>query len=155
MPTGVVKGVANATDVKRIKFELPGIAFEDEPTLVRAEYNIAILRDPPAKVWNDLKTVKPGESAFDQDTRVLEQALQDWDLGIEISKAAIEDLQEPVRQAMVHLVTRYYVELQKSYADILQHIYRPGGDDAAVDPTPGGATASGSRARSRASRRTT
>ena len=114
-----------------------------------------ILKDPPAKVWNELKTVKPNETAFDQDTRVLEQALQDWDLGLDISRAAIEDLQEPVRQAMVHLVTKYYVELQKSYADILQHIYRPGGDDAPADPTPGGATASGSRARSRASRRTT
>ena len=144
MPTGIVKGVANATDVERIAFEILGTSYE-----------IAILKDPPAKVWNELKTIKPNESAFDQDTRVLEQALQEWDLGVEISKAAIEDLQEPVRQAMVHLVTRYYVELQKTYADILQHIYRPGGDDTPADPTPGGATASGSRARSRASRRTT
>ena len=140
----IVKGVANATDVERIEFEIVGTS-----------YWIAILKDPPAKVWNELKTVKPGESAFDQDTRVLEQTLQDWDLGIEITRAAIEDLQEPVRQAMVHLVTRYYVELQKSYADILQHIYRPGGDDTAADPMPGGATASDSRGRSRASRRTT
>jgi Phage tail assembly chaperone len=140
----IVKGVANATDVERIEFEILGTS-----------YWIAILKDPPAKVWNEIKTVKPGESAFDQDTRVLEQTLQDWDLGIEISRVAIEDLQEPVRQAMVHLVTRYYVELQKSYADILQHIYRPGGDGAPTDPSRGGATASDSPARSRASRRTT
>jgi len=144
MPVNGVKGVAHATDVERITFEIRDTS-----------YAIDILKDPPAKVWNELKTVKPNETAFDQDTRVLEQALQDWDLGLDISRAAIEDLQEPVRQAMVHLVTRYYVELQKSYADILEHIYRPGGDDTAADPTPGGATASGSRARSRASRRTT
>jgi len=142
MPT--VKGVANATDVERIDFEIGGTA-----------YWIDILKDPPAKVWNELKTVKAGETAFDQDTRVLEQSVQAWDLGLDISRAAIEDLQEPVRQAMVYLVTQYYVALQQTYADILQHIYRPGGDDAPTDPSPGGATASGSRARSRASRRTT
>ena len=138
-----VKGIANATDVERIEFEMAGTS-----------YRIAIYKDPPAKVWNDLKTVKPGETPFDQDTRVLEQALQEWDLGLEISRAAIEDLQEPVRQAMVHLVTQYYVALQKSYADILQHIYRPGGDDAPADPMRGAAPVSASPARSRASRRT-
>jgi hypothetical protein len=144
MPTGVVKGVANGTDVERIEFEIVGTS-----------YWIEILKDPPAKVWNELKTVKNGESPFDQDTRVLEHALQSWDLGIDISRAAIEDLQEPVRQAMVHLATRYYVELQKRYADILQHIYRPGGDETPADPSRGSATASDSRARSRGSRRTT
>jgi len=143
MPTGVVKGVANGTDVERIAFEIGGTS-----------YWIEILKDPPAKVWNELKTVKNGESAFDQDTRVLEQSLVEWDLGLDISRAAIEDLQEPVRQAMVHLVTRYYVELQKTYADILQHIYRPGGDETPTDPSSGSATASASPGRSRVSRRT-
>jgi hypothetical protein len=144
MPVNGVKGVANATDVERIEFDLLGTS-----------YWMEILKDPPAKVWNELKTVKPNETPFDQDTRVLEQALQAWDLGLDISRAAIEDLQEPVRQAMVHLVTRYYVELQKKYADILQHIYRPGGDGAPTDPSPGSATASDSPARSKASRRPT
>jgi hypothetical protein len=139
-----MKGVANALDVERLEFEIRGTS-----------YWIEILKDPPAKVWNDLKTVKPGESAFDQDTRVLERALVGWDLGLDISKAAIEDLQEPVRLAMVHLVTTYYVDLQKSYADLLSHIYRPGGDGGPVDPTPGNAPASASPAPSKASRRTT
>ena len=139
-----VKGIANATDLDRIEFEIGGTS-----------YRIDIFKDPPAKVWNDLKTVKPGETPFDQDTRVLERTIQDWDLGIEISKAAIEDLREPVRQAMVYLVTTYYVELQKQYADILQHIYRPGGDETPADPTRGSAPASESPARSRGSRRTT
>ena len=139
-----VKGIANATDRKRIEFDIGGTS-----------YRIEIFKDPPAKVWNDLKTVKPGETPFDQDSRVLEQSLQEWDLGLDISRAAIEDLQEPVRQAMVWLVTQYYVELQKSYADILQHIYRPGGDDTPVDPSRGSGPASASPERSRASRRTT
>ena len=139
-----VKGIANATEVERIEFEIADTS-----------YRIDILKDPPAHVWNDLKTIKPGETPFAQDTRVLEQAVQDWDLGVEISQAAINDLKEPVRQAMVHLVTQYYVALQKSYADILQHIYRPGGDDAPADPMPGAGPASASPARSRASRRTT
>ena len=85
-----VKGIANATDLERIAFDIGGTSYE-----------IAIFKDPPAKVWNDLKTIKPGETPFDQDTRVLERTVQDWDLGLEISKAAIEDLREPVRQAMV------------------------------------------------------
>lgn len=142
--TGKVKGVANATDLERIPFEVAGTSYE-----------IEILKDPPAKVWNAIKTVRPGESAFDQDTRMLEHALQAWDLGLDITREAIEDLQEPVRQAMVHLVTAYYVTLQQTYADLLRHIYaRPGGDDGPTDPTPGGAPASASRARSRASRPT-
>lgn len=138
-----VKGVANATDVESITFEIAGTS-----------YTVGILKEPPARTWNDIKTAKPGESAFDQDTRVLEAALQSWDLGLDITREAIEDLQEPVRQAMVHLVTQYYVALQKTYSDLLQHIYRPGGDGAPPDPSPGGAPASVSRGRSRGSRRT-
>jgi len=137
-----VKGIANATEVERIEFEILGTS-----------YWIDILKDPPARLWNELKTVKPGETAFDQDTRLLEHSLQDWDLGVDIKREAIEDLQEPVRQAMVHLVTKYYLALQKSYADILAHIYRPGGDGN-TDPSSGSATASGSRGRSKGSRRT-
>lgn len=137
-----VKGVANATEVERIEFTLGAVS-----------YWIEILKDPPARVWNALKTVKPGEAVFDQDSRVLLATLQEWDLGLDVTKEAIEDLQEPVRAAMVHLVTQYYLELQKRYSDILQHIYRPGGDGP-TDPSPGSATASGSPVPSRASRRT-
>jgi len=143
MPVGGVKGIANATDVERIEFEIGGTS-----------YWIEILKDPPARTWNELKRAIPGESVFETNSRVLEASLQAWDLGIDISREAIEDLQEPVREAMVHLVTKYYLELQKQYAEILKHIYRPGGDGAAVDPTPGSATASDSPARSKGSRRT-
>jgi hypothetical protein len=144
MPVGgAVKGIANGTSVERIEFEVEGVG-----------YWIEILSDPPARVWNSLKTVKPGETAFDQDTRVLGTALVAWDLGIEIEDGALEDLQEPVRLAMVQLVTQYYVGLQKKHADILEHIYRPGGDGTPADPTPGSATASASPARSKGSRRT-
>jgi len=139
-----VKGVANATDVERLEFEILGTS-----------YWIEILKDPPAKVWNALKTVKPGEVPFDQDTRVLELSIQAWDLGLDVSREAIEDLREPVRLAMVHLVSTYYVGLQQQYADLLQHIYRPGGDGTPPDPTPGNAPVSASPAPSKASRRTT
>jgi hypothetical protein len=143
MPVGgAVKGIADGTSVERIEFEVDGVG-----------YWIEILKDPPARVWNSLKTVKPGESAFDQDTRILATALVDWDLGIEIDETALEDMTEPVRLAMVQLVTRYYVDLQKKHADILEHIYRPGGDGP-TDPSHGSATASASPVRSKASRRT-
>jgi len=139
---GAVKGIANGIDVERLEFEILGTS-----------YWIEILKDPPSRVWNELKTVKTGESKFDEDTRVLETALQDWDLGIEIKREAIEDLQEPVRLAMVHVTVEYYRGLQKQYSDILAHIYRPGGDGP-TDPTSGSVTASGSPGRSKASRRT-
>jgi hypothetical protein len=143
MPVGgAVKGIADGTSVERIEFEVDGVG-----------YWIEILKDPPARVWNALKMVKPGETAFDQDTRVLGTALVEWDLGAEITDAALEDLREPVRLAMVKLTTDYYVELQKKHADILAHIYRPGGDGP-TDPSSGSATASASPARSKASRRT-
>jgi hypothetical protein len=138
-----VKGVANATEVHPIDFEVDGTS-----------YHIEILKDPPARIWNQMKTVLPGESAFDQDTRIFGLAVQDWDLGIDIDNQAIEDLQAPVRDAMVYLTTQYYINLQAKHADILKHIYRPGGDGP-VDPSSGSATASGSPVRSRASRRRT
>lgn len=144
MPVGgAVKGIANGTATHPIEFEVAG-----------QSYAISILANPPARIWNELKTVKPGETPFDQDTRVLELALVEWDLGIDISREAIEDMEEPPRQAMVYLVTKYYADLQKQYADILAQIYRPGGDGTPADPTSGSATASASPARSRGSRRT-
>lgn len=138
-----VKGVALATEVERIEFELA-----DE------SYWIEVYKDPPARVWNELKTAKPNETPFDTDTRVLLCALQEWDLGLDITKEAVNDLTEPVRAAMVHLVTLYYLQLQKAHADLLERIYRPGGDATAPDPTSGAGTASGSRKPSKGSRRT-
>lgn len=139
-----VKGVANATESEPIDFEIGGTS-----------YHIDILKDPPARVWNALRTVKPGEPAFDQDTRVLMTAIQDWDLGLPLDqKESYEDLLLPVRDAMVHLVVTYYNALQKQHQEVLDRIYRPGGGGP-EDPTSGSATASESPGRSRASRRTT
>ncbi len=138
-----VKGIARATDVERVEFEIDG-----------QSYWVEILKDPTAKQWNDMKTQRPGEASFDVDTRVLLIALQDWDLGVDITKEAVEDLSEPVRAAMVHLVTMYYLDLQRQHAALLERIYRPGGDDAERDPTSGDATASASHRPSRGSRRT-
>lgn len=137
-----VKGVANATEVERLEFELAGVT-----------YWVEIFKDPPARVWNAIRTPKPGESPFDQDTRLLETTVQAWDLGLDISREAIEDLTDPVRGAMLHVVSQYYVELQNKHQDLLARIYRPGGDGP-TDPSSGSATASGSRAPSRGSRRT-
>lgn len=139
----IVKGIARATDVERIAFEIDGV-----------DYWIEVYKDPPARIWNELKTAVPGETPFAADTRVLLAALQDWDLGIDITKESVIDLMEPVRAAMVHLVTMYYLELQKRHAELLQRIYRPGGDGTAADPTSGDETASASPRRSKASRRT-
>lgn len=138
-----VKGIARVNDVDRIEFDIDG-----------TPYWIEIMKDPPARVWNELLTSKPQETPFDADTRVLLAALQHWDLGLDITREALEDLLTPVRLAMVHLVSTYYLALKERHADLLQRIYRSGGDAAAEDPTPGAGTASGSRKPSKASRRT-
>lgn len=140
---GAVKGIARVQDVERIAFEVDGV-----------DYWIEVFADPPARIWNDLKKTVPNEAPFDTDTRVLHVSVQEWDLGVDVTKEAIEGLLEPVRAAMVWLVTKFYLDLQQKHSGLLEHIYRPGGDGDAVDPTPGAATASASPKPSRGSRRT-